>query len=82
MKRIKTDWRSRLGSDTVTDLMTIMLHSKPVSTFDPTPSVTHWSGSGSRKRRPSFRRQTAPRQPAVPVTEAVSSSSSDEDSDF
>jgi len=53
MKRVKNDWRNRLRSDTLTDLMTVVLHSQDIEEFDPMPAVKHWLTSGSRQRRPS-----------------------------
>ena len=42
MKIIKTDWRSRLTDDSVSDLMTIKLDSPEVKDFDPQPAIDVW----------------------------------------
>ena len=42
MKIIKTDWRSRLTDDSVSDLMTIKLNSPEVKDFDPQPAIDVW----------------------------------------
>ncbi|XP_076441074.1 uncharacterized protein LOC143280324 [Babylonia areolata] len=63
MKRVKTDWRSRLRSDTLTDLMVVKLQSPDVSDFDPLPSINHWSKCGPRKRRPNFQKRQKTEKP-------------------
>lgn len=54
MKQMKTDWRCKLKSTSLTDLMTIVMYSPNVSQFDPIPSLDHWfQNEGSdRCRRP------------------------------
>ena len=42
MKIIKTDWRSRLTDDSVSDLMSIKLDSPEVKDFDPQPAIDVW----------------------------------------
>ena len=42
MKIIKTDWRSRLTDDSVSDLMTIKFDSPDVKDFDPQPAIDVW----------------------------------------
>ena len=66
MKRVKTDWRSHLRSDTLTDLMTVMLHSADISEFDPSTAVNHWLTSGTRSRRPGFQRSSSHSSAADP----------------
>ena len=51
MKIIKTDWRSRLTDDSVSDLMTIKLDSPDVMDFDPQPTIGVWL---QKKRMPYF----------------------------
>lgn len=51
MKTIKTDWRSRLTDDSVSDLMTINLDSPEVKDFDPQPAIDVWL---QKKRMPYF----------------------------
>ena len=51
MKIIKTDWRSRLTDDSVSDLMTIKFDSPDVKDFDPQPAIDVWL---LKKRMPYF----------------------------
>ena len=51
MKIIKTDWRSRLTDDSVSDLMTIKFDSPEVKDFDPQPAIDVWL---LKKRMPYF----------------------------
>lgn len=52
MKRIKSDWRSSLNNDTLTDLMRIHLGTSAVEAFDPEPALRQWLASSERRRRP------------------------------
>ena len=52
MKMIKSDWRSKLRADRLTDLMRILLDSPPISEFDPRPAVELWHAASVRARRP------------------------------
>lgn len=52
MKIIKTDWRSRLTDDSVSDLMTIKFDSPDVKDFGPQPAIDVWL---LKKRMPYFR---------------------------
>ena len=52
MKRIKSDWRSRLKDDAVSILMMVKLASPDVKHFDPAPAVNVWL---SKKRMPEFK---------------------------
>ena len=58
MKRVKTDWKSKLRIDTLTSLMTVKLHSADIDDFDPSPAINQWLINGSRKRRPGFIRSS------------------------
>lgn len=49
MKRIKTDWRSRLGEETLDQLLCISTDGPPPSKFDPNPAVEQFI---STPRRP------------------------------
>jgi len=49
MRRIKTDWRSSLGEDTLDNLMRITIEGPPLKDFDPKPSVEKYF---STVRRP------------------------------
>ena len=50
--RIKQDWRSRLTSQTTTDLMRITLSGQTIQSFDPTPAMSLWCKSGKTRKRP------------------------------
>ena len=52
MKRIKSDWRSRLGEAHVSDLMTVQLEAPDVSQYDPMKAIELWNTRGLRSRRP------------------------------
>ena len=60
MKKVKTDWRSSLHTDTLTGLMRILLHSPSEREFDPLPAISVWTAASRRKRRP-FKPLTNPR---------------------
>ena len=51
MKIVKTDWRSRLTDDSLSDLMLIKLDSPDVQEFDPQPAIDVWM---QKKRMPDF----------------------------
>lgn len=51
MKLTKTDWRSRLTDDSLSDLMVIKLDSPDVHEFDPNPALAVWM---EKKRMPDF----------------------------
>lgn len=52
MKKVKTDWRSSLHTDTLTGLMRILLHSPSEREFDPLPAISVWTAASRWKRRP------------------------------
>ena len=54
MKQIKNDSRSSLASDTINDLMTILLCSPDISNYNPKEAIQLWLTSGLRQRRPNF----------------------------
>ena len=54
MKQIKNNWRSSLASDTINDLMTILLCSPDISNYNPNEAIQLWLASGLRQRRPNF----------------------------
>ena len=57
MRHIKTDWRNRLQSDTLSDLMRILLEGSDIESFDPTEAIHLWyQGASVRKRRVDFTR--------------------------
>ena len=55
VKRIKSNWRSSLTTDTLDALVRISLDNGPLEHFDPTAAVNHWWDAGEHARRPSFR---------------------------
>lgn len=67
MKKTKTDWRSSLQDDHMSDLMIIQLESKNIGDFDPTESIELWLTSGQAPRRPCFERPSKdiPPGPAI-----------------
>lgn len=54
MKKVKSDWRSRLEPETLDTLMRIAIEGKPLEQFDPEPAMRLWNESGVRRRRPNF----------------------------
>lgn len=54
MKQVKTDWRSSLKSDTLSDLLMVQLSSPDISEYDPTKAVNLWHQDSVRSRRPDF----------------------------
>ncbi|XP_052074477.1 uncharacterized protein LOC127712212 [Mytilus californianus] len=52
MKIIKNQWRNKLKSTSMTLLMTIQLHSDPITQFNPEHAIHQWN-KGAR-RRPNF----------------------------
>ena len=54
MKQIKNNWRSSLASDTINDLMTILLCSPDFSNYNPNEVIQLWLTSGLTQRRPNF----------------------------
>ena len=55
MKILKTEYRNRLGSKTMTTLLTVQIHSPEISQFDPVPSIIRWF---TPTRRPSVMENT------------------------
>ena len=54
MKLIKTDWRSNLSNDNLTDLLHISFHMASIAEFYPTAAIHLWNNSRPRARRPEF----------------------------
>ena len=52
MKLIKTDWRSCLRPEVLSDLLFVLFHSAEIEHFDPIPAVNVWTNAGTRSRRP------------------------------
>ena len=49
---MKTQYRVRLSSRSMTAIMSVKMLSKDISEFDPTAAIHYWNSSGSRSRRP------------------------------
>uniref|UniRef100_A0A4W5JT32 HAT C-terminal dimerisation domain-containing protein n=1 Tax=Hucho hucho TaxID=62062 RepID=A0A4W5JT32_9TELE len=54
MKQVKTDWRSNLKSDTLSDLLMVQLSSPEIREYDPIKAVMLWHQDSIRSRRPDF----------------------------
>ena len=54
MTLVKTDWRSRLQSATLSDLLLIKIESADIETFNPEPAFCLWNASGERSKRPAM----------------------------
>jgi len=54
LKLVKSDWRTNLGNDVLTDLLHVSLHTAHIGGFDPTAAIHLWNASGPRTRRPEF----------------------------
>ncbi len=54
MKMVKSDWRSSLLSDTLSDLLTIQLCSPDIKDFDPSTAVMLWHENSVKSRRPDY----------------------------
>ena len=54
LKLVKSDWRTNLGNDVLTDLLHVSLHTATIGEFDPTAAIHLWNASGPRTRRPEF----------------------------
>lgn len=54
MKQVKTDWRSNLRSETLSDLLLVQLSSPSIQDYNPTCAVELWHQESIRSRRPDF----------------------------
>lgn len=54
MKLEKSDWRSRLTTSSLCDLLVVQLSSPSIEDFDPNPAVQLWHQASIRARRPDF----------------------------
>ncbi|XP_061173543.1 uncharacterized protein LOC133182710 [Saccostrea echinata] len=54
MKMVKTDWRCRLRSEVLNDLMHIQFNTQDVLKFNPLPAIHLWNSSAVRPRRPFY----------------------------
>ena len=55
MKIQKSDWRSRLGDQHLSELMLISMEGAEIGQFDPMPAIQVWEAEGSRSRRPFYK---------------------------
>ncbi len=60
MKRTKTESRTRLSAQSLTDLMMIDMSSPEIEEFDPEPAIIGWLEAGKRRRRPNIMDKTGP----------------------
>ena len=72
MKATKSDWRSRLKADTLSDLLTVQLHSPDVEDFNPKAALELWAA-------PTPRRASFMRSSTVSKDEIVGDSDSEEE---
>ena len=58
MKTVKTNMRSSLTSDTLSDLLMVKLHAADITSFDPLPAMqlwrTHSLDAPKKRRRPDY----------------------------
>ncbi len=54
MKQVKSDWRSSLKPETLSDLLIVHLSSPSISEYDPSPDVELWHTDCIRSRRTNF----------------------------
>jgi len=59
MKMVKSDWRSSLKDETLSDLLFVYLSSPSIKDFDPSPAVELWHASSIRSRRPELMEDAA-----------------------
>lgn len=57
LKRIKSDWRSRLETETLDNLMRISIDGPDLESYNAARALQHWWDKGERQRRPNFQRQ-------------------------
>lgn len=57
LKRIKSDWRSLLGTDTLDHLMRISADGPDLESYNAAHALQHWWDKGDQKRRPEFQLQ-------------------------
>ena len=72
LKATKRDWRSRLKADTLSDLLTVQLHSPDVEDFNPKDALELWAA-------PTPRRASFMRSSTVSKEEIVGDSDSEEE---
>uniref|UniRef100_A0AAV2J6H8 HAT C-terminal dimerisation domain-containing protein n=2 Tax=Knipowitschia caucasica TaxID=637954 RepID=A0AAV2J6H8_KNICA len=77
MKQVKSDWRSRLKGESLSDLLKTQLCSPDIKDFDPTKAINIWHVDGLRRRRPEFVRKNITKETSDSEEEASSESSED-----
>ena len=50
LKLHKTDQRTRLHDDSVTDQLMVMLHTATIEEYDPMPAIDLWNNAGQRSK--------------------------------
>ena len=51
LKQTKSDWRSKLTDDHLSDQMMVMLESSEIKQFDPMPAIAEWNSVKARRKR-------------------------------
>lgn len=75
MKRIKSDSRCRLKTETLNSFLKITIDGPSLAQFDPQPAVEHWLSSATHRRPESKKRK---RKDTLEIDSDVDSSKSDE----
>ena len=57
MKQVKSDWRSRMKGETLSDLLKTQLCSPDIKDFDSTKAIDIWHADSLHSRRPEFVRK-------------------------
>jgi hypothetical protein len=68
LKITKTDWRSKLTDDHLSDQMMVMLESASILQFDPLPAIALWNSVTTRRERGVRKIIIKPVMPPVPAT--------------
>ena len=72
MKRVKSDWRCRLNTTTLSDLMFVMLEGSSIDMFNPSRACELWAEAA--QRRPDYERsKTATKKQVQPQGHPVMS---------
>ena len=61
MGRVKNDFRSKLSSRYLSDLMMLKLSMKDLNSYNPEPAIKLWYGSGERRLRRKYGSRSKPR---------------------
>lgn len=57
LKQVKSDWRSRLKGESLSDLLKTQLCSPDIKDFDPTKAISIWHADSLHRRKPEFVRK-------------------------